>query len=316
MAVLNSGTNTTVQQLVSLMSLLGLTLGDRAGLIADPVLGGAFAGDMSGARATSAAVPRSNLGTIVLASETEGTGVANTDPTYARDTVVVAGRRLLMENSDLFAALQLGHPGGPESIAIGLVDSTMLTLASIVASLSTGYSTSEGTAGAALTLVDLLAAQARLAAANADGPTLAVLASRQMSQLRLDALTVSGGQAAFSPRDNDRPGDRIKSGTYIADFFGSAVAVSNQVPTSGGDRVGMLVGAQAFKWAYATPVAQALEDMVIPAMTTPDGRILPPLLLRRTAARGTGVFGQEAFAILGAAEAQDLAGTRLISVNS
>lgn len=316
MAVLNSGTNTTVQQLVALMSALGLTLGDRAGLVADPVFAASFAGDMSGARATSAAIPRSNLGTVVLASETEGTGVANTDPTYARDTVVVAGRRLLMENSDLFAALQLGHPGGPETIAMGLVDSCYLTLASIVAALASGYATSEGTSGASLTLVDLLAAQARLAAANADGSTLAMLASRQMAQLRLDALTVSGGQAAFAPRDNDRPGDRLNSGAYIADFFGSAVVVSNQIPVSGADRVGMLIGAQALKWAFAAPVAQSADDLVLPPIIGANGRVFPGMLLRRTAGRGTGLVGQEGFAILGAAEAQDLAGTRLISVNS
>lgn len=316
MAILNSGVTTTLQQTTHLLSLLGQTLGNRAGLFADPTLLLAFRGDVKGGRATAIASPRSTLGTVVLASETEGTGVGVTDPTYARDTVTVAGRRLVHARSDLFEALQMGHPGGLQALVEGLVDSCGLTLATVVAALASGYATSEGTSGAVLTLVDWLSAQARLAAANASGPTLGVLHSRQAGQLRLDALTVSGGQAAFTPADNQRPADAINGGAYTPSFFGTALLINNAIPLSGGDRVGMMVGPQALGWAVATPEAALAEDIVLPPMIIPGGAAFPGLLLRQVGATGTGVTSIEGFSILGATEAQDLAGTQLLSVDS
>lgn len=316
MAILNSGTNTTVQQLVHLMAALGETLGNRAGLLGDPVVLASFAGDLAGGRATSGATPRSNLGSIAFASETEGTGVAVTDPTFARDTVVVAGRRLAMSSSDLYRALQMGVPGGEMSLIEGLLTSCQMSVASVIAALASGYSTSEGTSGAVLTLVDWLSAQQRLAAANGEGPTLGVLHSRQAGQLRLDALTVTGGQAAFSPAANGRPSDGISTGAYNPDFFGSALFVNNAVAASGGDRIGMMVNKAGFKWAIATPEGSLVDDLVLPPVIVPGAAIFPGMLLRRVGATGTGVTSVEGFSIFGAAEAQDLGGTGLISVDA
>ncbi|MCB9763920.1 MAG: hypothetical protein H6739_29385 [Alphaproteobacteria bacterium] len=204
-------------------------------------------------------VPHVGLGGYdLLSATTPGSEIANTALIDGSSDITISSRAKVYMADDL---AQYITDGKLDAIALAqdAVVSISQTLISLIASVAGGFTATEGTSGVDATWNDVLAAKTTLDIANAAGPMLAIVHSRQWGDLESDALSM-GVLPAQSMSGVIMQGLSGYRGRYLGiDFF-----VSNHVPTAnaGADRAGGIFTRGGIAWADAQMPAENDPNIV------------------------------------------------------
>lgn len=194
-------------------------------------------------------VPHVGLGGYdLLAATTPGSEVANTALSDGHTDVTIA-MRAKRYNLDDLARFIVNGKFDPAKFAADAAISVAMTLVSLIANITDGYSATAGSSGVDASWNDVLDAKTLLAIAKVSGPLLGILHPRQWGDLELDALSLGVLPAqTMGGVINQGLGSAYKGNWMGIDFY-----VSSEVPTAnaGADRAGGIFGPGGVAWADA-----------------------------------------------------------------
>ena len=258
-----------------------LTVADRAGLTATPVVAAGYLG-----RATTATrVERRvyGFGANEMAAETEGTGGTGVAITNAKVGATVAGQVLVREVTSFLRNL-LGQDMAPEEILgfdMAIAAATRFLTMFLTAGQSASTSTS--TTGVNLTAATFLAAVAAYGAKGSLGPGAAgtpifIGHTIQVSDLATDITLNSGGQLQYG--DEGRRMAVLTGGAFKGRFLDIDIFQSTRITTAnaGADRSGMLLGPAAVSWTDQEPQVDDPSTQVVLAGGPEGAGIVLPML--------------------------------------
>ncbi len=280
-----------------------LALADREILMNHPAL--VYLGDAGmGPSLTKKASEISWNGADQLAAVAEGASVTNTSLTDTSYTCTVSRYAKMYTPSDLARMTDVQGVFSPQSFIQDAVTSAGMTLTNLIAALGSGFSQQAGATTVNLSVQNVFDASALLDAANADGPRLMILHSRQFNDW-LDGLRAETGALHWQPATAAQILSRGRGfrGSYAGiDFF-----VSNQVPTAtaGADRSGMLISRGAVLWADGS----YSPDPSVVGFDVAGGKVRVEWDRDGKAAESSVITNK----ICGVAEGIDLAGVQILS---
>lgn len=201
----------------------------------------------------------------LMASTAEGTDVTSTAIGTGHTDVTIARYALGRDVGDL---ARMTDPNGIldyAKLGASMYASYTRTLLSLVCNVIDDGGTSQ-TCSSTATADDFLAAKGKLAGAS--GPLLAILHSKQWSEIQRDLGTTSGGSLQFDPAT---PALVAQFGPgYAGNFAGVDIFVTDDVVSSGGDRKGGILAPDAIVWGDGIPAV----DGFVPGQTLIGGKVL------------------------------------------
>lgn len=183
----------------------------------------------------------------LLAATTPGSEIANTALSDGSTDVTVAMRGKRYTLDDLARFMTAGKLD-PAMFAADAAISVAMTLVSLIANVTDGFSASSGSSGVDASWNDIVDAKTLLGIAKAQGALLGILHPRQWGDLEIDGLSLgviaaSAGMGGIINLGLD--------GLYKGRFMGIDFYVSSEVPTSdaGANRAGGILAPGAIAWA-------------------------------------------------------------------
>ena len=260
---------------------------------------------MNGSGSTVVQVPVVSWGANAMASVAENSTVSNTALTTTNANVTIARQALRRQISDL---AQLTSAGialdvSLESIAGDMVLAYNKRVTTMIAALSSGFSSSVGSTTVDLTVANFYAAIFGLQLNSADGMFTAILHPQQINDL-ISSLRSETGPGQYLASSADQV--QAKGPGFRGNLFGVDIFASANVPTAnaGADYLGMMIAPGAIGVATAT-AAPILGGATIASQS--------PILveLERDASSGSTIVVGSAF--VGVAELDDLRGVGILS---
>jgi hypothetical protein len=243
-----------------------LTIADRAGLTAHPVVAAGYLGRAT----TSTRVERRvlGMGANEMAAETEGTGGTGVAISNAKVGATVAGQVLVREVTT-FLRNQLGQDMAPEELLgfdLAIAAATRFMTMFLTAGQSATTSTS--TTGVGLTAATFLAGVAAYGAkgslgAGAVGTPMFVGHTKQVSDLATDITLNSGGQLQFG--DEGKRMAVFSGGSFKGRFLDIDIYQSTRIATAnaGADYSGLLLGPGSVSWTDQMPQVDDPSTQVV-----------------------------------------------------
>lgn len=260
---------------------------------------------MNGSGSTVVQVPVVSWGANAMASVAENSTVSNTALTTTNANVTIARQALRRQISDL---AQLTSAGialdvSLESIAGDMVLAYNKRVTTMIAALSTTFSSSVGSTGVDLTVANFYAAIFQLQLNSADGMFTAILHPQQINDL-ISSLRSETGPGQYLATSADQV--QAKGPGFRGNLFGVDIFASANVPAvnTNADYHGMMIAPGAIGVATAT-AAPILGGATIASQS--------PILveLERDASSGSTIIVGSAF--VGVAELDDLRGVGILS---
>jgi len=177
---------------------------------------------------------------------TETSAAANSAYTTSEFTLTCARYARQYEITDLVP--MAGSVVDLEVLAGNLVNGMSITISNLIAALFTSISDSAGTTGVDLSVDDLYDAQFALNDNAAQGPYSCVLAPVQMNDFRSSLRGESGAQS-FNPASVEQLATRGPG--FQGSWNGINFWQSDQVATSGGNRLGCMFADGCFAYSEA-----------------------------------------------------------------
>ena len=136
------------------------------------------------------------------------------------------------------------------------------TVVSTLAALATSFSATGGNTGGSATWGTIVSAYMTLGAAKAQGPYTLITRPTDWGNVAQDAFAL-GGWVANAPETSGYTAP-VNPG-YQGTFMGGNLRVytSDELPTSGGDTVSMMVGAGALRWNAHMPAPSPATHPII-----------------------------------------------------
>lgn len=238
----------------------------------------------------------------LLVSGTDGTDPGNTALTDAHYDVTVAPYEKIYEQSDLARFISQGRLD-PVLFAQDAAISIAQTLVSLIAALSSGFSSSVGSTGVDATIQNHVDAITQLEINKVGGRYLAVYSPRSWGDIRTDSLSL-GGAAQY--REDSQGLVMAGMGQNKGSLFGVDCFVSSHVPTAnaGADRSNMMFGRGAVLWGDARVQTDGDPNIV---------SLGDRATFERDRNGRAGLTAYVTRAYLGAAEGIDLAGCKIVT---
>lgn len=283
-----------------------LLIADRNALPNHPALH--YVGNIAGRGSSTIKVPHIGLmGYDLLAQTGDGSLVANTALTDGSSTVAVVRYSKSYEASDLAMLTDGQGLINPQSFAMDATISHAMTLTSLIADVTDGFTTTAGSTGVDMTVANFLTALGYLEVnsqgAIAAGAAMAILHPQQLADLRQSFASSSGGSVQWSQEANAQLA--IRGNGYRGQIFGVDVFSSSKVPTAnaGADRAGGMFVKGGVLWADGSVPVSYGEQVSI------GGKLL--FERDRTAKAGTTAFVTHGY--LGVTKGLDLLGVSIIT---
>jgi hypothetical protein len=279
-------TTTSLASLLTDGSIAGayaLNIADRNSFLEHPVIRESFIADLAGQKSTTAEKSSYGFGANGMASVAEGGTTTGTAIANAALTATVAPFALMREVTTLAQSI-IGDPlSAANIIGADLALAATATLMNQICAVIDGFAASESETTADMTLAHLLSALGTFQAGNMRGPIMAVLHSRQWSDLSTNIATSGSGSIQFSTDGAELA--RYSGGAFKGSFLGIDFFASNRVVTANGgaDRAGAIFGPNGIVWATATPTVDS------PAQQALFGAGMLPMLVDIDRAGATGV---------------------------
>ena len=260
---------------------------------------------MNGSGSTVVQVPVVSWGANAMASVAESASVTNTALTTTNANVTIARQALRRQISDLAMLTATGIPLDVtlENIAADMVLAYNKRVTTMIAALSSGFSSSVGTTTVDLTVANFYAAIFGLQLNSADGMFTAILHPQQVNDL-ISSLRSETGPGQYLATSQDQV--QAKGPGYRGNLFGVDIFASANVPTAtaGDDYLGMMIAPGAIGVATATAAP------MVGAATLPSQSPIVVELERDSSSGSTIVVGS---AFVGVAELDDLRGIGILS---
>lgn len=221
---------------------------------------------INGTGSTTVKVPILGFGGGTMTAVAEGTAASNA--ALSSDSAPIEVARYISQYStgDMLSLVNpVFDAANLETWGQGFYDEYARTLLSMIANITDGF-TASVTATSTLTLSDFNAAVGKLITASAPAPYLAVLHGKQWGELRSDINENAGGSVAFDPATPELL--RVKGSGFQGTLNGVDIFVCEYVPSSGGDRKGAIMAADAIVWADGAPAAN------LPGQISLGGKVL------------------------------------------
>ena len=260
---------------------------------------------MNGSGSTVVQVPVVSWGANAMASVAENATVSNTALTSTYANVTIARQALRRQISDLaqLTAAGIALDVTLDNIAADMVLAYNKRVTTMIAALSSGFSSSVGSTTVDLTVANFYAAIFGLQLNSADGMFTAVLHPQQINDL-ISSLRSETGPGQYLATSQDQV--QAKGPGFRGNLFGVDIFASANVPTanSDADYLGMMIAPGAIGVATATAAPIMGSTTIIPQS---------PIVveLERDASSGSTIVVGSAF--VGVAELDDLRGIGILS---
>lgn len=260
---------------------------------------------MNGSGSTVVQVPVVSWGANAMASVAENSTVSNTALTTTNANVTIARQALRRQISDLAMLTASGIPLDVtlENIAADMVLAYNKRVTTMIAALSSGFSTAVGSTTVDLSVANFYAAIFGLQLNSADGMFTAVLHPQQINDL-ISSLRSETGPGQYLATSQDQV--QAKGPGFRGNLFGVDIFASANVPTAtaGADYLGMMIAPGAIGVATAT-AAPVMGGQTLASQS--------PIVveLERDASSGSTIVVGSAF--VGVAELDDLRGIGILS---
>ena len=229
-------------------------------LLSHPAL--VYTGAINGRGSTVITTPHAGLdGYDLLASTNDGSTVSATDFTTGATQLTMARYALRYTPTDLAKLTDATGLINATRFAQSMFVSATETLASLVAALGGGFTSSVGSSGVNMTFADFLAAVATLENANVPGPYACVLHTQQFSDLLADLQVNSGGAIQFNAVNAAMLASTGSS--YKGTLAGVDIFTTTRVPASGGNRQGFMFGRGAILWGDGSAMVDDPANQVM-----------------------------------------------------
>ncbi len=233
---------------------IGLTLADRSGggILANPVIAGGFIGRDRFMKALAAKVVFIARGVDKFATTAEGTDFTILDLASDAATVTPARRGFARQVSDMMRSLDDWSITDWMNFARDGAIGWEQTVVSVLAGLFTSLSATGGNSGGAATWAQIVADYITLGIANVAPPYVLITRPKDWGNVAQDAFSL-GGFVAMDP-ETAQFKKAVNPG-FKGLFLGGDLAVytSAELPTSGGDHVSGMFGAECLKWNAHMP---------------------------------------------------------------
>ena len=260
---------------------------------------------MNGSGSTVVQVPVVSWGANAMASVAENATVSNTALTTTNANITIARQALRRQISDLAMLTGTGIPldVSLDNIALDLVLAYNKRVSTMIAGLSTTFSSFVGSTTVDLTVANFYAAIFQLQLNSADGMFTAILHPQQINDL-ISSLRSETGPGQYLATSQDQV--QAKGPGFRGNLFGVDIFASTNVPTanSGADYLGMMISPGAIGVATATAAP------MIGAATLPSQSPIVVELERDASSGSTIVVGS---AFVGVGELDDLRGVGILS---
>lgn len=246
---------------------VGDTLLDRTGggLLANPVIASQFLGRDRFSGALAAKAVQVAWGADKFVATAEGTDFTVYDLASDSATVTPARMGFARQRSDMARSLDnlgvLDMARYARDFTIGFQQTAVSTFAA----LATSAGLSGGNSGGSATWGHIVADYNTLRNNNVAGPIVAVLRNSDWGSVSTDAYQLGG----YAPMDAGSPnGTSLQANGFQGMFMNGNLWVytSDECPTSGGDTVGMMFGAQFMRWNAHMPLP---SRATLPIIWTP-----------------------------------------------
>ena len=260
---------------------------------------------MNGSGSTVVQVPVVSWGANAMASVAENATVSNTALTSTNANVTIARQALRRQISDLAQLTSAGIALDVtlDNIAADMVLAYNKRVTTMIAALSSGFSSSVGSTGVDLTVANFYAAIFGLQLNSADGMFTAIMHPQQINDL-ISSLRSETGPGQYLATSQDQV--QAKGPGFRGNLFGVDIFASANVPSanSGADYLGMMIAPGAIGVATATAAPIMGSTTIIPQS---------PIVveLERDASSGSTIVVGSAF--VGVAELDDLRGIGILS---
>ena len=260
---------------------------------------------MNGSGSTVVQVPVVSWGANAMASVAENATVSNTALTTTNANITIARQALRRQISDLAMLTATGIPLDVtlDNIAADMVLAYNKRVTTMIAALSSGFSTAVGSTTVDLTVANFYAAIFGLQLNSADGMFTAILHPQQINDL-ISSLRSETGPGQYLATSQDQV--QAKGPGFRGNLFGVDIFASANVPTatSGADYLGMMIAPGAIGVATAT-AAPVMGGQTLASQS--------PIVveLERDASSGSTIVVGSAF--VGVAELDDLRGVGILS---
>ena len=260
---------------------------------------------MNGSGSTVVQVPVVSWGANAMASVAENATVSNTALTSTNANITIARQALRRQISDLAMLTATGIPLDVtlDNLAGDMVLAYNKRVTTMIAGLSTGFSSFVGSTTVDLTVANFYAAIFQLQLQSADGIFTAVLHPQQINDL-ISSLRSETGPGQYLATSQDQV--QAKGPGFRGNLFGVDIFASANVPTanSGADYLGMMIAPGAIGVATATAAP------MVGAATLPSQSPIVVELERDSSSGSTIVVGS---AFVGVGELDDLRGVGILS---
>jgi hypothetical protein len=260
---------------------------------------------MNGSGSTVVQVPVVSWGADAMTSVAESSAVINTALTTTNVNVTIARQALRRQISDLAMLTSAGIALDVtlENIAADMVLAYNKRVTTMIAGLSTTFSSSVGSTGVDLTVANFYAAMFVLQLNSADGIFTAILHPQQINDL-VTSLRAETGPGQYLATSQDQV--TAKGPGYRGNLFGVDIFASANVPSvsSNADYHGMMIAPGAIGVATATAAP------MVGAPTLPSQSPIVVELERDSSSGSTIVVGS---AFVGVGELDDLRGVGILS---
>jgi hypothetical protein len=260
---------------------------------------------MNGSGSTVVQVPVVSWGANAMASVAENATVSNTALTTSNVNVTIARQALRRQISDLAQLTSAGIALDVtlDNIAADMVLAYNKRVTTMIAALSSGFSSSVGSTGVDLTVANFYAAMFVLQLNSADGMFTAILHPQQINDL-ISSLRSETGPGQYLATSQDQV--QAKGPGFRGNLFGVDIFASANVPSanSAADYLGMMIAPGAIGVATATAAP------MVGAPTLPSQSPIVVELERDASSGSTIVVGS---AFVGVAELDDLRGVGILS---
>lgn len=260
---------------------------------------------MNGSGSTVVQVPVVSWGANAMASVAENATVSNTALTTTNANITIARQALRRQISDLAMLTGTGIPldVSLDNIAGDMVLAYNKRVTTMIAALSSGFSSSVGSTTVDLTVANFYAAIFQLQLNSADGIFTAILHPQQINDL-ISSLRSETGPGQYLATTQDQV--QAKGPGFRGNLFGVDVFASTNVPTANAnaDYLGMMIAPGAIGVATATAAP------MVGAATLPSQSPIVVELERDSSSGSTIVVGS---AFVGVGELDDLRGVGILS---
>ena len=260
---------------------------------------------MNGSGSTVVQVPVVSWGANAMASVAENSTVSNTALTTTNANITIARQALRRQISDLAMLTATGIPLDVtlDNIAADMVLAYNKRVTTMIAALSSGFSSSVGSTTTDLTVANFYAAIFQLQLNSADGIFTAILHPQQINDL-ISSLRSETGPGQYLATSSDQV--QAKGPGFRGNLFGVDIFASANVPTAnaGADYLGMMIAPGAIGVATATAAP------MVGAATLPSQSPIVVELERDSSSGSTIVVGS---AFVGVGELDDLRGVGILS---